>query len=214
MKLDAEQKNWYRLTSEKAISFKTMKKKVELYLQSCCKVNMSADLIARAKPGELCWSIEIFDWNRIDALFQTITWKEKVLTLEVWHTTCDDGIPERTEDVPSNISLEELHIKLQEAAKDVSIKHLNEAIIPEWEDSIDKVLATLSSIRTQGIISSITQQKINLTLEDFNDSLKKVKLFAAGNELDKFRRWTLEELEKRIDEAIVDLEKICDSYSQ
>lgn len=119
-------------------------KAVELYLQMCGKPYMGYNYIRDAQPGELCWEIKIFNWDLVLGRFQTVTLKENILVLEIWDETTDDRIPEFSETVSSDISLEALHLKLRNAAKIESTTVLKRFLIDYYKANLNDVIQRLS----------------------------------------------------------------------
>lgn len=111
----------------------------------CCEPAMEGILVIVPEPGQLCWTVEKFNWPLLDEYFQSITLSddESSFTLEVWNTYTDSDFPECTSIVSSDITLKELHINLQRMAKTESVKKVAKWI-PHWEKEIEAIVSDLS----------------------------------------------------------------------
>lgn len=180
-----------------------MNRAIELYLQTCGKPYMHEYCGREPKPGEIMWIIETFSWDMIHLFFQVVSWKEKgnLLTLELWEGEAglDDGIPRQTEEVSGDISLEELHIKLREAAKTESIKFLTSFIIDDWEKEIAKLLAPTNFPKER--------QSAKRIVKDINETIATIKHFAAGKDLDELTDRPIQYLEGEVMRKIKHLQE-------
>jgi hypothetical protein len=147
-----------------------LKKEVEMYLQMCCEANMEYSYLFDIKPGELSWIVKAFNWSLIQSRFQTITLKGRVFKLEIWDEVSDDRIPVFSETVPSDISLEQLHIKLRDAARFESVEVLERFLLDYHKEEFDKVLAELSPEK---------QKLMRFTIESIESALNKLKIFCT-----------------------------------
>ena len=144
-------------------------KQVELWLLTHCKTQSNVldwCITDPVLPGELVWIIEQFNWNLLEDFFQTVKLSPSGdrLKLQLWNNCdCDDEIwtPLYTEEVLSNISIRELHIKLQDVARVESIKKLDIFLIGYYQDRLDAIHFEPSySFFQQRILGNLTKAKI------------------------------------------------------
>ncbi|MEG3880509.1 hypothetical protein QT972_24400 [Microcoleus sp. herbarium7] len=123
------------------------------------------------KPGELSWSVEEFNWSLLSGRIQTITLSGDILRLDLWDDMSDDREPVCSENVPSDITLEDLHIKLRDIAKAESIKVLKRFLISYYQENFDDAVKKLSPF---------ARELWSFSIDSVNRNLQKLKLFCEG----------------------------------
>lgn len=166
--------------------------RVELWLKTCCSSLMHDRTICRVLPGEICWYVNEHNWNLLDNFLQVIRLTEgEKIRVEVFDVMCDDYTPEMVEELPSDVSLKELHLKLAELAGAVSRKHLNLYLIEDWQKQ-------LNDAQSKHLKDSSYRAALGYNYYLFEETaklLQEVKRFAGGETDDEF---TIQYLEGQI----------------
>ena len=170
-------------------------KEVEIYLQMCCKPSMYYSYLFDTKPGELCWSVKQFNWSLAVGLIQTVTLNNSTLRLELWDDMSDDRQPVSSETAFSGISLEQLHIRLHEAAKVETINRLKRF----WIDSYKSDLA-----ETFNRIPVEKRELLTFTIESVRDNIKKLERYCTEDISNDF---VVQNVELEIKEYLTVLEQ-------
>jgi hypothetical protein len=157
---------------------------------------MEGVLAIVAEPGQLCWTVEKFNWPLLEDYFQSITLSddEKFFMLQVWNNYIHPNCPECTSVVSSDITLKELHLNLQRMAETESIKKIAKWI-PHWEKEIEAIISDLSQ---QGIgvldprLKSVSEKlyKIRSLVNNYDKDSEVKELLSLqrklGEEIERF----------------------------
>ena len=161
----------------------------------CCKSNMEPEVpYQEINFGEISWMVEPITWDILSYFRQTITWTGKTFKLETWNHLNEDDMPVHSEEVPNNVRLEDIQLKLKQAAKKESVEYLKEDLIATWKYRLNSALKQFSSE---------DKEKVARTIYNINYGLEMVEEYVyEDGEIDMLLQELQNELEDQIDQLV------------